>query len=140
MHFNPPTPLSLFHLEKFSNHFVSFHLFQVISVNIGRNLNVGQNAIYLNLILYLILPFFFSISPLDFSLSLSLLFVFFFLFFSTLISHSHLYLLPSFLARTNSICSHHSFSPLLSLPIFIYYLNVFHVLNMYKHFIYLFKI
>ena len=73
MHFNPPPPpsLSLFHLEKISNHFVSFHLFQVISVNIGRNLNVGQNAIYLNLILYLILPFFFSISPLDFSLSLS---------------------------------------------------------------------
>ena len=71
MHFNPPPPLSLFHLEKFSNHFVSFHLFQVISVNIGRNLNVGQNAIYLNLILYLIFPFFFSISPLDFSLSLS---------------------------------------------------------------------
>ena len=73
MHFNTPPPLPLsFHLEKISNHFVSFHLFQVISVNIGQKLNVGQNAIYLNLILYLIFSFFFSISPLGFSLSLSL--------------------------------------------------------------------
>ena len=76
MHLNiPPPPPSLFHLEKISNHFVSFHLFQVISVNIGQKLNVGQNAIYLNLILYLIFPFFFSLflhlTCLSLSLSLS---------------------------------------------------------------------
>ena len=109
MHLTPPPPPSLFHLEKISNHFVSFHLFQVISVNIGQKLNVGQNAIYLNLILYLIFPFFFSISPLDFSLSLSLSLICLFLSFlfysylsfsslspSLFLGQNKLYMLSSF--------------------------------------------
>ena len=78
-----PPPPSLFHLEKISNHFVSFHLFQVISVNIGQKLNVGQNAIYLNLILYLIFPFFslfLHLTSLSLSLSLSYLSFSFFSF------------------------------------------------------------